>query len=65
MVRTDSRITEGQTHTHTHPHSTALGSVETYSPRVKRREQKLLITLFQYRGKQKRKLGSQTALFDT
>ena len=34
MVCTDSRITEGQTHTHTHPHSTALGSVETYSPRV-------------------------------
>ena len=39
MVRTDSRITEGQTHT---PHSTALGSVETYSPRVKRGEQKTI-----------------------
>ena len=36
MVRTDSRITEGHTHTHTqtHPQTTGRVSVETYSPRV-------------------------------
>ena len=34
MVRTDSRITEGQTDRHTHPQTTGRVSVETYSPRV-------------------------------